>query len=53
MVDDEVKGEDGRHHELILPVGRHRVAARRLDDRQERSIDVRAGESQTVAFTFD
>jgi hypothetical protein len=52
-VDDQVRGEDGRNHRLTVPAGTHRVSVRRLDDRQERRVDVRAGASQTVAFTFD
>jgi hypothetical protein len=52
-VDDQVRGADGRFHRLTVPAGAHRVSARRLDDRIERSVEVRAGESQTVQFTFD
>ena len=52
-VDDEVRGQDGRNHRLIIPAGTHRVSARRLDDRKERSVEIRPGESQTIEFTFD
>ena len=52
-VDDQVRGTDGRNHSLQLPAGTHRVSARRLDDRADRTVDIRAGESQTIEFTFD
>ena len=35
-----------------LPSGRHRLAVQRLDDRQERVIEVRSGESQVIEFFF-
>ena len=52
-VDDQVRGSDGRNHYLVLPAGTHRISVRRLDDHSERTVDVRAGESQTLEFTFD
>ncbi len=52
-VDGETRGSDGRNHRLELPAGTHRVGARRLDDRAERTVEIRAGESLTVDFTFD
>lgn len=52
-VDDRVRGSDGRNHRLELPAGAHRVSARRLDDHAERTVEVRAGESVTVDFTFE
>ena len=52
-VDDEVRGQDGRNHRLNISAGMHRISARRLDDRQERRVEVRPDESQTIEFTFD
>jgi tRNA A-37 threonylcarbamoyl transferase component Bud32 len=52
-VDEKARGQDGRRHELELPVGSHRVAVKRLDDRLERAVEVRPGELQTVEFTFE
>ena len=52
-VDDEVRGADGRNHRLTLPAGTHRVSVRRLDDRLQRNVEIRAGQSETVDFTFE
>ena len=52
-VDNQVRGADGRNHRLLLPTGLHRVTVRRLDDHLERSVEIRAGESQTIDFTFE
>ena len=51
-LDDRPRGEGGRRHTLTLPAGRHRVAAQRLDDRQERTVEIRARQSQAIDFAF-
>jgi hypothetical protein len=53
FVDDEARGQDGRNHRLVVSAGAHRIGARRLDDRLERPVEVHAGESRTIAFTFE
>jgi hypothetical protein len=52
-IDDHASGSDGRNHSLVVPAGPHRVSARRLEDHLERTVEVRAGASQTLDFTFD
>jgi serine/threonine protein kinase len=52
FVDGRTTGEDAKDHRLTLPAGRHRLAAQRLDDRQERVVDLRPDESRTIEFTF-
>jgi hypothetical protein len=52
-VDNSARGEDGRNHTLTLPAGRHRLEARRLDDRLKRTVVVRPGQSQSVEFKFE
>ncbi|HEX6836319.1 MAG TPA: serine/threonine-protein kinase [Polyangia bacterium] len=52
-VDDEVRGADGRNHRLTLSAGAHRVSVRRLDDRLQRTVEIHAGQSETVDFTFE
>jgi serine/threonine protein kinase len=52
-IDGEVRGADGRNHHLSLAAGTHRVSARRLDDHQERTVEIRPAEAQTIVFTFD
>jgi tRNA A-37 threonylcarbamoyl transferase component Bud32 len=53
FVDGRSRGADGRRHTLALPVGHHRVTAQRLEDRQEREIDLKAGETPTMDVTFE
>jgi len=52
-VDQVARGQDGRHHALSIPAGRHVIQARRLDDRQVRTVEIRPGRSETVLFKFD
>lgn len=52
IVDHRARGIDGRTHQVALPAGRHQVAVRRLDDRQERAVVLRAGQSTKLEFTF-
>lgn len=52
-VDGSARGEDGRNHTLTLSAGRHRLEVRRLDDRLQRTVQVRAGQSQRVEFAFE
>ena len=51
--DDSARGQDGRNHRIALPAGHHRVEVRRLDDRQQRSVEIRPGPAQTLDFKFD
>jgi hypothetical protein len=52
-VDGHRRGEDGRRHSLRLAAGRHRVTLERLEDRQTRSVEIHAGEKQTLEVVFD
>jgi hypothetical protein len=52
FVDGRASGPDGKDHRISVAAGRHRITAQRLDDRQERTVEVRAGEPQVVEFTF-
>ncbi len=53
LVDGVVKGQDGRNHRMEVAAGVHRIGARRLEDHQEKGIEVKAGTAATVVFTFE
>ncbi len=53
FVDRVQHGSDGRKHTLKLPIGRHSIEVRRLDDKQQRDVEVVPGRTETVTFTFD
>jgi serine/threonine-protein kinase len=52
-VDGKAVGVDGRSFSVRVPAGRHRVEARRLDDRLQRQLDVAPGQEQSAHFNFD
>jgi tRNA A-37 threonylcarbamoyl transferase component Bud32 len=52
-VDGDLKGEGHLRHSVVLPAGSHRVEARRIGDRSERSVELQPNQSQTVEFKFD
>jgi serine/threonine protein kinase len=52
-VDGKAAGADGRSFVVRVPAGRHRIEARRLDDRIERQLDVAAGRETPAQFDFD
>jgi tRNA A-37 threonylcarbamoyl transferase component Bud32 len=52
-VDGKRVGADGRSFVVRVPVGRHRVEARRLEDSLQQQIDVAAGQESPARFDFD
>ena len=53
FVDGKARGPDGRSFVVPVPAGRHRVEARRLDDRLQRQLDVAPGQEASTQFDFD
>jgi serine/threonine protein kinase len=53
FVDGIAAGADGRSFVVPVPAGRHRVEARRLDDRLQRQLDVAPGQEGSTQFDFD
>ena len=53
FVDGKAAGADGRSFVVPVPAGRHRVEARRLDDRLQRQLDVAPGQEGSMQFDFD
>jgi hypothetical protein len=53
FVDGKAAGADGRSFVVPVPAGRHRVEARRLDDRLQRQLDVAPGQEGSTQFDFD
>jgi tRNA A-37 threonylcarbamoyl transferase component Bud32 len=53
FVDGKRAGVDGRSFVVPVPAGRHRVEARRLDDRMQRQLDVAPGQEGSTQFDFD
>jgi hypothetical protein len=54
FLDGKAMGSDGRSFVLRdVPPGRHRIEGRRLEDRQQRDIDVGAGGRAVVELQFD
>ncbi len=53
FVDGKPAGEGGRSFVVPVPAGRHRVEARRLDDRLQRQLDVAPGQEGSTQFDFD
>jgi hypothetical protein len=52
LVDGKRRGDGARVHLLELAPGKHRLGAQRLDDKQEREIDVPARRQLSIDFTF-
>jgi hypothetical protein len=52
LVDGTRRGDGARVHALALPAGHHRIGAQRLDDKQERDIDVQPHHELSIDFTF-
>ena len=52
-VDGKAVGPDGRSFAVRVPPGRHRIEARRLDDRLQRQVDVTPGQEASAHFDFD
>jgi eukaryotic-like serine/threonine-protein kinase len=52
-VDGKAAGPDGRSFAVRVPAGRHRIEARRLDDRLQRQVDVAPGQETSAHFDFD
>jgi hypothetical protein len=52
-VDGKAVGADGRSFVVRVPAGRHRIEARRLEDRLHRQLDIAAGQEETAHFDFD
>ena len=52
-VDGKAVGPDGRSFAVRVPPGRHRIEARRLDDRLQRQVDVAPGQEASAHFDFD
>jgi serine/threonine protein kinase len=53
FVDGKAVGEDGRSFVVPVAPGRHKVEARRLDDRLQRQLDISAGQDESAHFDFD
>jgi serine/threonine protein kinase len=53
FVDGERRGDDGRAHTLTLAAGHHAIAVQRLDDRQERAVEVSPDQALELRFDFD
>ena len=53
FVDGKAAGADGRSFVVPVAAGRHRVEARRLDDRLQRQLDVAPGQEGSTQFDFD
>jgi hypothetical protein len=53
FVDGKAVGADGRSFVVRVPAGRHRIEARRLEDRLQRQVDIAAGHEETAHFDFD
>ncbi len=53
FVDGVRRGDDGREHVLPLSAGHHVVAVQRLDDRQERAVEVSPDHALDLRFDFD
>ena len=53
FVDGKAAGADGRSFVVPVTAGRHRVEARRLDDRLQRQLDVAPGQEGSTQFDFD
>ena len=53
FVDGKPAGADGRSFVIPVAAGRHRVEARRLDDRLQRQLDVAPGHEGSTQFDFD
>jgi len=52
-VDGKAVGADGRSFVVRVPPGRHRVEARRLDDRLQRQLEVAPDREAPAQFDFD
>jgi serine/threonine protein kinase len=52
-VDGKAVGADGRSFIVRVSPGRHRVEARRLDDRLQQQLDVASGREASARFDFD
>ena len=52
-VDGRRQGEDGLTHFLTLPVGRHELVIRRLDDAQRKIVDLAPGADTQIKIAFD
>jgi tRNA A-37 threonylcarbamoyl transferase component Bud32 len=52
-VDGQVRGSGGRSFSLAAAAGPHKVEVRRLEDHQQKTVDLRAREPQVLKFTFD
>ncbi|HEX4456515.1 MAG TPA: serine/threonine-protein kinase [Polyangia bacterium] len=53
FVDGARRGDDGRAHTLTLAAGHHAIAVQRLDDRQERAVEVSPDHPLDLRFDFD
>jgi len=52
-VDGKPVGQDGRSFVVPVTPGRHKVEARRLDDRLQQQLDVTPGQDEPAHFDFD
>lgn len=52
LIDGVRRGDDRRHHTIVVGAGRHRVSAERLTDRLDRTVEVEAGRTVNLAFDF-
>jgi tRNA A-37 threonylcarbamoyl transferase component Bud32 len=52
LVDGTRRGDGARVHVFSLTAGKHRLGAQRLDDRQEREIDIQPRRELSIDFTF-